>query len=107
MAQEHLSPHLVKTVFSAIPGSSALVNAHRPAHKPASGIEAMMSGAMRNVLGVSDPLATALGELKAAGLSSAQALQAGLVFLAFIREKAGQDVVKQMADEIPGLSRLH
>ncbi len=107
VAQDHLSPELCLSLFASIPGASDMALAHRPRELAMEGIEGMMAEAMRSVFGVTDPLVAALSELKNAGLSSSQALQAGFVFMSFVGDKAGKDLLKQMADEIPGLSRLH
>jgi hypothetical protein len=107
MSRNHLSPALARDLFATMPGAEALVeDAERASRKAHDGIEAMMSEAMRNVLGVADPLATALGELKAAGLNSSQALLAGRSFVKFAHERAGKEIAARMKDEIPGLSRL-
>ena len=107
MAQDYLPPELCVSLFASIPGAADMAVAHRTCERAMEGIEGMMADAMKSVFGVTDPLAAALSELKNAGLSSSQALQAGLVFMSFVGDKAGKDVLKQMADEIPGLSRLH
>ncbi len=105
--KDHLPPELRQSLFASIPGAADMAVAHRTCERAMEGIEGMMADAMKSVFGVTDPLAAALSELKNAGLSSSQALQAGLVFMSFVGDKAGKEVLKQMADEIPGLSRLH
>ncbi len=106
MANAYFSPALRDSLFKAIPGADAVAAYGTEIAVPSSGIEAMMSDAMKNVLGIKDPLVSTLTELKAVGLDSSQALSAGRIFLNFVRDQAGIEIVKQMASEIPGLSRL-
>jgi hypothetical protein len=105
--KDHLPPELRQSLFSAIPGAAEMAVKYEPASPCSSGIEGMMADAMKSVFGMTDPLAAAPADPKGAGLSSSQALQTGIVFMRFVGDKAGKDVLKQMADEIPGLSRLH
>ena len=46
----------------------------------------------------------AVGKLQAAGLGMAEIKAAGSEVLAFAREKAGDDLVRDVAGSIPGLS---
>jgi hypothetical protein len=107
ITRDSFSPELSAKIFAVIPGGEELAEeAELGADTPMHGIGAMMFVAMRNVLGVSDPIVSAVTELKSAGLSSHQALETGTTFMTFIRERAGEKVVEEMIEEIPGLGRL-
>lgn len=110
MADRHLSGPLAADLFQALPGARGLLDENSvalEAEKPASGIEAMMSGAMKNAFGHEDPLITVLNDAKAAGLTYGQTLIAGQAFLDFARQKAGATVLQRITNEIPGLSRIN
>lgn len=110
MADQYLSEPLAADLFHALPGARVLLDDDSLAHgsdKPASGIEAMMAGAMKNAFGYDDPLITVLSDAKAAGLTHGQTLIAGQAFLDFARRKAGPTVIQRITDEIPGLSRIN
>lgn len=67
------------------------------------GLGSMVAGALG---GGDNPLMAALGQLQAQGLSMDQAKQVGQEVADFAREKAGDDVVKDIAASIPGLSAV-
>lgn len=106
IAHEYFSPRLRESFFEALPGADRIMVERTETVSPPSGIEAMVASALQNVLGIRDPLVSALAELKAAGLNSSQALSAGRIFLQFVNDRAGTEILRQMAEEIPGLSRL-
>jgi hypothetical protein len=107
ITRDSFSPELSAKIFAVIPGGEELAEkAELGADTPMHGIGAMMFVAMRNVLGVSDPIVSAVTELKSAGLTSHQALETGFTFMTFIRERAGEKAVEEMVEEIPGLGRL-
>lgn len=109
MAKMHLSAPLSSDLLSALPGALELLKGQIYLQKSpatASGIEEMMLSAIKNALGREDPLIAMLADVKAAGLTSGQALAAGQEFLKFAEEKAGRQILRRVTDEIPGLGRL-
>lgn len=107
MTRDSFPPGLSAKIFAAIPGGEKLAARGHPAEvDPVGGIRAMMLAAMHNVLGVSDPIVSAVNELKTVGLTSHQTLLTGYAFVAFVRERAGEEVVEAMVEELPGLGRL-
>jgi hypothetical protein len=107
ITRDSFSPELSAKIFAVIPGGEEMADkAELGADTHMSGIGAMMFAAMKNVLGVADPIVSAVAELKSAGLTSHQALQTGITYMTFVRERAGDEVVKEMIEEIPGLGRL-
>jgi len=107
IAKRHLSASVATDLFHALPDAKAFIEQGGEQPRPASGLEEMMSSAIKNALGVEDPLVAIIGDLKAAGLTSNQALLAGQEFLRFAQEKAGPSVIARMTDEIPGLRRIN
>jgi hypothetical protein len=107
ITRDSFSPELSAKIFAAIPGGEEMADkAELGSDTPMSGIGGMMFLAMKNVLGVADPIVSAVTELKSAGLSSHQALETGVIFMTFVRERAGSEIVAEMIEEIPGLGRL-
>ncbi|MDX2263569.1 MAG: hypothetical protein NW215_01170 [Hyphomicrobiales bacterium] len=106
LARRHLSEPVLGDLLTALPGAAA-VNGETAHAAPATDIERMMAGAMANALGLEDPILTLMADLKAAGLTSHQALVAGRTFLDFTRDKAGPTVAERVTAEIPGLRRLN
>jgi len=102
----------VAALLETIPGASELVSktssgAATPEADPSavdfsSGLGGMISGA----LGESNPVMETLAELQSQGLSVDQAMQVGQEVAEFAREKAGDDVVNEIASAIPGLSAI-
>jgi hypothetical protein len=88
-------PAKVQLMFDAIPGAAELAAKH--GGKPSGG---GLFGALTSLAG---PMA-AMAKLKAAGLDTAQSKTLGQTLLAYAKEQCGEDVVKDVAKSIPGLS---
>lgn len=63
-------------------------------------------GAITGAIGGANPLMEALSKLQSAGLDMEQSRTAGIEVLNYAKEKAGDDAVKKVTDQIPGLSQL-
>ena len=88
----------VAELFAKLPGAEALAARHGGDGAGQSGLLSMLAGGM-----MGGPLA-AVSKLSAIGLSMDQIKQLGTVTLDHAKEKAGSDLVKQVAGSIPGLS---
>jgi hypothetical protein len=88
--------HKVDELFARLPGAEAL--AENQAEAKSAGLFGMFGGALGG------PLA-AVGKLQAAGLSMDQINVLGRELLGYAREKAGDPLVNDVAESIPGLSR--
>ena len=87
----------VDELFAALPGAEALAAEHAQA-KSGGGLLGLLGSA------IGGPLA-AVGKLQAAGLSLDEIQVLGRELLGFAREKAGEPLVNDVANSIPGLSR--
>jgi hypothetical protein len=81
----------VGELFARLPGADELARLHGGGSR--GGFLGMLGG----------PLA-AIGKLQAAGLNMDQIKQLGTETLSYAKEVAGDDLVKQVASSIPGLS---
>lgn len=88
----------VAELFSKLPGADDIVARHGGDGASRGGLLGMLAGGM-----MGGPLA-AISKLTSAGLSMDQIKQLGTLTLDYAREKAGPDLVKQVAGSIPGLS---
>ena len=88
----------VAELFAKLPGADALVARHGGDGASSGGLLGMLAGGM-----MGGPLA-AVTKLSAAGLSMDQIKQLGTITLDYAKAKAGEDLVKQVAGSIPGLS---
>lgn len=93
------------SLLSAFPGAQGILDNISDASNSSSGIGGLLSGAIGQLTGEQD-LMDAFTKLQAEGLDIDQAKTAGREILNFAREKVGDDVVKSIADTIPGLSQL-
>lgn len=97
---------------NAIPGAQDLMAAapssdEAAAPAAAGGLLGGLGGMVAGALGGGDnPMMAALAQLQGQGLSMDQAKQVGTEVAGFAREKAGDDVVNDLAASIPGLSAL-
>ena len=89
----------VERLFAQLPGAEDLATRH-------GGDGAAKGGLLGGLLGsglMGAPLA-AVGKLQAAGLSMGEIKAVGYEVLAYAKEKAGADLVRDVAGSIPGLS---
>ena len=93
----------VNELIASMPGAAELL---ADAPEPSSGSGGGLSGMLAGALGGAGPIMETLGNLQAQGLSVDQAKQVGQEVAGFAREKAGDDVVKEIAAAIPGLSNI-
>lgn len=87
----------VGELFAKLPGADELAQRHGGDGSRGGGLLGMLGGGL-----MGGPLA-AISKLQAAGLSMDQIKQLGTETLSYAKEKAGQDLVKQVASSIPGL----
>ena len=85
------NPNLVPQLFEKLPGVDDLVARYAPR------LTGLLAGGM-----MGGPLA-AISKLQAIGLSTDQMKQVGSAALAHARAKAGDDLVRQCASNIPGV----
>jgi hypothetical protein len=88
----------VGELMAKLPGADALAAAHGGDGAGRGGLMGMLGGGL-----MGGPLA-AISKLSAAGLSMAQIKQLGTLTLDYAKQKAGADLVKEVAGSIPGLS---
>jgi hypothetical protein len=88
----------VKELFDRLPGAEELAVKHGGDGASRGGLLGMLGGGM-----MGGPLA-AVTKLTAAGLSMDQIKVLGTTTLGYAKEKAGDDLVKQVASSIPGIS---
>ena len=88
----------VEELFAKLPGAAELTEKHGGNGGSKGGLLGILAGGM-----MGGPLA-AVSKLSAAGLSMDQIKQLGTITLDYAKEKAGADLVKQVAGAIPGLS---
>ena len=90
----------VGELMDTLPGARDLVQRHGGdgAGRGGGGLLGMLAGGM-----MGGPLA-AISKLSAAGLSMDQIKSLGTVTLDYAKEKAGPELVKEVAGAIPGLS---
>ncbi len=88
----------VTQLFDAIPGAGELAQLHGGDGARGGGLLGMLGGGL-----MGGPLA-AVSKLQAAGLSMTQIKVLGKETLGYAKEKAGEDLVKDVANSIPGIS---
>ncbi len=86
------NPNKVPDLFAKLPGADELARKH------AGQLTGMLAGGL-----MGGPLA-AISKLQSLGLSTEQMKQVGTATLAHARAKAGDDLVRQCASNIPGIS---
>lgn len=86
------NPNKVPELFAKLPGADELVRKH------AGQLTGMLAGGL-----MGGPLAT-ISKLQSLGLTTDQMKQVGTATLAHARAKAGDDLVRQCASNIPGIS---
>ena len=88
----------VGELMAKLPGADALVATHGGDGAAKGGLLGMLGGGL-----MGGPLA-AISKLTAAGLNMDQIKQLGKLTLDYAKEKAGPELVKEVAGSIPGLS---
>jgi hypothetical protein len=87
----------VAELFSRLPGAAALADRYGRDGSRGGGLLGMLGGGL-----MGGPLA-AVSKLQAAGLDMGQIKTLGVETLSYAKEKAGEDLVRQVAGSIPGL----
>jgi hypothetical protein len=87
----------VAELFSKLPGAAELADRYGREGSRGGGLLGMLGG------GLGAPLA-AMSKLHAVGLNMEQIKQLGTETMRFAKEKAGEDLVKQVIGSIPGLA---
>jgi hypothetical protein len=87
----------VGELFAKLPGAAELASRYGGDGAGKGGLLGMLGGGL-----MGGPLA-AISKLSAAGLSMEQIKQLGTVTLDYAKEKAGAELVKDVAGSIPGL----
>jgi hypothetical protein len=88
----------VDQLFEQLPGAAELAARHGTDGAAKGGLLGLLGGGLMGA-----PLA-AVGKLQAAGLSMTEIKAVGFEVLAYAKEKAGPDLVRDVAGSIPGLS---
>jgi hypothetical protein len=88
----------VGELFAKLPGADELARRHGGDGSRGGGLLGMLGGGL-----MGGPLA-AISKLQAVGLNMDQIKQLGSETLTYAKEVAGDDLVKQVAGSIPGLS---
>jgi hypothetical protein len=88
----------VDQLFERLPGAAELAARHGTDGAAKGGLLGLLGGGLMGA-----PLA-AVGKLQAAGLSMTEIKAVGFEVLAYAKEKAGPDLVRDVAGSIPGLS---
>lgn len=106
MFQKNGDAGAVASLMNALPGAGDLASAAAGATSGGGGGLGGMLGAAAGMLGGGSPAMELVGQLTGAGLSIDQAKGVGSELMNFATEKAGGDVVAQVASSIPGLDQL-
>lgn len=88
----------VQQLFDAVPGAEELAATHGGDGARGGGLMGMLGGGL-----MGGPLA-AVSKLQATGLNMDQIKVLGKETLGYAKEKAGDDLVKDVANSIPGIS---
>jgi hypothetical protein len=88
----------VEDLFAALPGAAELADKYGGDGARGGGLMGMLGGGL-----MGGPLA-AVSKLQAAGLNMDQVKVLGKETLNYAKENAGEDLVKQVANSIPGIS---
>ncbi len=108
MFQKEGDAGAVASLMNAMPGAGDLASAAASATSDGDsggGLGGLM-GAAASMLGGDSPVMGMVGDLTGAGLSIDQAKGVGNELMEFATEKAGGDVIAQIAGSIPGLDQL-
>jgi len=88
----------VAELFSKLPGAAELADRHGRDGSRGGGLLGMLGGGL-----MGGPLA-AMSKLQAAGLNMGQIKELGTETLSYAKAKAGEELVREVAGSIPGLS---
>jgi hypothetical protein len=88
----------VRELFARLPGAEQLAQRHGGDGAARGGLFGMLGGGL-----MGGPLAAA-AKLTAAGLSMDQIKALGTTTLAYAKEEAGEELVREVASSIPGIS---
>lgn len=88
----------VEQLFAALPGAAELAAQHGGDGAKGGGLLGMLGGGL-----MGGPLA-AVTKLQSAGLNMEQIKSLGKETLAYAEEKAGKELVRDVANSIPGIS---
>jgi hypothetical protein len=95
----------VGQLFQQLPGAAELAQKHAVVAGSGGGLLGTLSGVADKVIGGdAGILVAALAQLEATNLSAQQIKNIGTAFLAYIKENANSDLVKEIVDAIPGLA---
>jgi hypothetical protein len=94
----------VAELFKQLPGASELAQKHAVVVGSGGGILGSLSGVADKVIGGdAGILVAALAQIEATNLTTQQIKNIGTALLAYIKENANPDLVKQIVDAIPAL----
>lgn len=94
----------VAQLFNQLPGAADLAQKHAVVAGAGGGLLGTLSGVADKVIGGdAGILIAALAQLEATNLSAQQIKNIGTAFLAYVKENANSDLVKEIVDAIPGL----
>jgi hypothetical protein len=94
----------VAQLFKQLPGAADLAQKHAVVVGSGGGVLGTLSGVADKVLGGdAGILVAAMAQIEATNLSVQQIKNIGTALLAYIKENANPDLVKQIVDAIPGL----
>ena len=95
----------VGQLFQQLPGAAELAQKHAVVAGSGGGLLGTLSGVADKVIGGdAGILVAALAQLEATNLSAQQIKNIGTAFLAYIKENANSDLIKEIVDAIPGLA---
>jgi len=96
----------VGQLFQQLPGAAELAEKHAVLAGSGGGLLGTLSGVADKVVGGgAGILVAALAQLEATNLSAQQIKNIGTALLAYIKENANSDLVKEIVDAIPGLGK--
>ena len=96
----------VGQLFQQLPGAAELAQKHAVVAGSGGGLLGTLSGVADKVIGGdAGILVAALAQLEATNLSAQQIKNIGTALLAYIKENANSDLVKEIVDAIPGLAK--
>jgi hypothetical protein len=94
----------VAQLFKQLPGAADLAQKHAVAVGAGGGLLGTLSGVADKVIGGdAGILVAAMAQIEATNLSVQQIKSIGAALLAYIKENANPDLVKQIVDAIPSL----
>ena len=98
LVRTHGDQSKVGELFDKLPGAGELADLHGSGTGKSGGLFGMLGGGLMGA-----PLA-AVAKLQSAGLNMAQIKTLGQTVLGYASDNAGEDLVRDVANSIPGLS---